>query len=321
MNVWKLLLSLLLSSLHQEESILKNKKRKSFYKQWWFWGIVLIFIFGIYFIFNINKLTSQKFESDREIHLYTRELGSGTRSAFTSVTHLTDENGDDILSPKATVQNSTSATMQAVESDSHGISYISLGSLNSSVKAVSIDGIEPTSENIQNGDYQLIRNFNVTYGQELSEVAQDFWNFMFSAQAQELVAEDGYVPVNSNAPEYKPAGLSGKISIVGSTSVEPTIQRFSEVYKKLNPNVTIDITAPGSGAGITSAIDGSADIGMSSREPDEDEAAQLMETSPIAIDGIVVIVNNNNPLENLEIQEIQGIYLEYLKTWNEVLED
>ncbi|SHE98415.1 phosphate transport system substrate-binding protein [Atopostipes suicloacalis DSM 15692] len=300
---------------------MNNKKQKEFYKQWWFWGAILIAGFAVYFILNINQFTSQKFESNREIHLYTREIGSGTRSAFTSVTHLTDENEDDILSPKATVQNSTSATMQAVESDPHGISYISLGSLNSSVKAVSVDGVEPTIENIQTGDYELIRNFNVTYGQELSEVAEDFWHFMFSAQAQKLVVKDGYVPVDSHAPEYEPSELSGSISIVGSTSVEPTIQRFSEAYRKFNPNVTIDITAPGSGAGITSAIDGSADIGMSSREPDDDEDAQLIETAPIAVDGIVVIVNNNNPLENLEIQEIQGIYLEYLDTWNEILEN
>lgn len=300
---------------------MKTKKRKKIYKQWWFWGTILAIGFAIYFIININQFTKQKFESEREIHLYTREIGSGTRAAFTEVTNLVDENGDDILSPRATVQNSTSATIQAVESDPHGISYISLGSLNNSVKSVSINGVEPTIENIQADDYQLVRNFNVTYGQDLSLVAQDFWDFMFSAQAQELVREDGYVPVDKNASEYVPSGLSGSISIVGSTSVEPTIQRFSEVYTKLNPKVTIDITAPGSGAGITSAIDGSADIGMTSREPDGNEASQLIETAPIAIDGIVVIVNNNNPLQNLDIQQIQGIYLEYYSTWNEVLEN
>ena len=187
--------------------MLNNKKQNKFYKQWWFWGAIVGFGLAVYFILNINQLTSQKFEADREIHLYTRELGSGTRSAFTSVAHLTDENGDDILSPKATVQNSTSATIQAVESDLYGISYISLGSLNSSVKAVSIDEVEPTIENIQEGNYQLIRNFNVTYGQELSDVAEDFWKFMFSAQAQELVEEDGYVSVDTTAPKYEPSGF------------------------------------------------------------------------------------------------------------------
>src|SRR5699024_7643953 len=300
---------------------MNTQKRKEIYKQWWLWGAMIVVGFALYLITNINQLTKQKFNSEREIHLYTREIGSGTRAAFTDVTQLVDENGDDILSPRATVQNSTNATMQAVESDPHGISYISLGSLNDSVKALSINGVKPTIENIQADEYQLIRKFNVTYGKKLSEVAQDFWNFMFSTQAQELVREDGYVPVDANASEYEPSGLTGSISIVGSTSVESTIQRFSEAYRKLNPNVIIDITAPGSGAGITSAIDGSADIGMTSREPDEDESSKLIETAPIAIDGIVVIVNNNNPLENLNIQEIQGIYLEYYNYWNEVLKD
>lgn len=300
---------------------MNNQKGREIYKQWWFWGAIVIVAFIVYFALNMNQSGNQTFEADREIHVYTREVGSGTRSAFTEVTGLVDENGDDALTPRATVQNSTSATMQAVANDPHGISYISLGSLNDSVKAVSVNGVEPNSENIQAGDYQLVRNFNVVYGQELSEVAQDFWNFMFSAQAQELVSEDGYVPVDTNAPEYESSGLSGSISIVGSTSVEPTIQRFSEAYRELNPDVTIDITAPGSGAGITSAIDGSADIGMSSREPGEGEASQLIETAPIAIDGIVVIINNNNPLDNLEVEEIQGIYLEYYGAWNEILED
>ena len=157
------------------------------------------------------------------------------------------------------------------------------------------------------------------YGQELSEVAQDFWNYMFSAQAQELVAETGYVPVDANAPEYEAADLSGNISIVGSTSVEPTISRFAEEYTKLNPGVTIDITSPGSGAGITSAIDGSSDIGMTSRDPDEGEMANLIESKAIAIDGIVAIVNNNNPVDNLSLDQIQGIYLNYYETWDEVL--
>lgn len=299
---------------------MKNQKNKAAYKQWWFWGVLAIAAVIVYLAFNIDQISTQEFNPDREIQAYTREIGSGTRTAFTEVTGLVDENGDDAITPTATVQNSTNAIMQAVASDPHGVSYISLGSLNDSVKPLAVNNVEPTTENIQSDDYQLYRNFNVTYGQELSEVAQDFWNFMFSKQAQEMVLEDGYVPVDSNAPEYEPSGLSGSVSIVGSTSVEPTVQRFSEAYRELNPDVTIDITAPGSGAGITAAIDGSADIGMSSREPDADEAAQLIETAPIAIDGIVVIVNNLNPIENLELEEIQGIYQEYYGSWNELLD-
>lgn len=300
---------------------MNNQKKKEFYQQWWFWGaLVAIGLVG-YFIANMDNITSsQEFDPNREIHVFSREIGSGTRAAFTEVTGLVDENGDDSISPAATVQNTTNASMQAVTSDPHGISYISLGSLNDSVKPVAVAGVEPTIENIQSGNYQLIRNFTVVHGQELSPVAQDFWDFMFSAQAQNHVGKDGYVAIDSNAPEYEASGMSGSISIVGSTSVEPTMQRFSEAYTELNPNVTIDITAPGSGAGITSAIDGSSDIGMTSRAPDADEAEQLIGIAPIAVDGIVVIVNQNNPLENLELEEIQGIYLEYFDSWNDVLD-
>lgn len=299
---------------------MNRQEKKPFYKQGWFWGIIAV-VLGIIFISTRESANEQGFEPDHNIHVFTREQGSGTRSAFTDVTGIVDREGDDAISLTATVQNSTNASMQAVSGDPHAISYISLGSLNDTVTAVPVNGVEPSTETILSGDYDLYRNFNVTYGQELSEVAQDFWDFMFSAQAQKLVAEDGYVSVDPDAPEYEPSGLSGSVSIVGSTSVEPTVQRFSEAYTELNPDVTIDITAPGSGAGVTAAIDGSADIGMSSREMSETEAAQLIETQPIAIDGIVVIVNNNNPIENLEMIEIQGIYQDYFTVWNDVLDN
>lgn len=297
-----------------------NKQNKEFYKQWWFWGALVGIGLVAVFIANLDEIGgNREFDSNREIHAYTREIGSGTRTAFTEVTGLVDENDDDIISPYATVQNTTNGSMQAVVGDMYGISYISLGSLNDTVKPIAIENAEPTVEEIQSGDYRLVRNFSVVYGQELSDVAQDFWNFMFSAQAQELVGETGYVPVDADAPEYEASGMSGTIGIVGSTSVEPTISRFAEAYTELNPNVTIDITAPGSGAGITSAIDGSSDIGMTSRDPDEDEMEDLIESAPIAIDGIVAIVNNNNPIENLSLEQIQGIYLNYYETWDEVL--
>lgn len=296
----------------------KQNVTKKFYQQWWFYVILLAIGAASYFIANNDIGAGQEFEQDHDIHVFTREAGSGTRSAFTEVAGIVDENGDDLITPAATVQNSTNATMQAVKADPHAVSYISLGSLNDTVKAVPVEGFEPTVENIQAGDYSLIRNFNVTYGKELSEVAQDFWNFMFSKQAQESVLEDGYVPVVSDAPEYEPSGLSGSISIVGSTSVEPTMQKFAEMYTELNPDVVIDITAPGSGAGITAAIDGSADLGMASREPSPEEAEQLIATEAIAVDGIVVIVNNLNTIEDISLEQIKGIYFEYFTSWDEI---
>lgn len=295
-----------------------KSQNKKVYQKWWFYGIIFIVFAAGYFI-STNRLgRGTDFDIDHEIHLFTREAGSGTRSAFVDVVGIVDENGDDNLTPLATVQNSTNATMQAVEGDAHAVSYISLGSLNNTVKALAINNVKPTVENIQSGDYLLTRNFSVTHGTNLSEVAQDFWDFMSSKEAQTLVAEDGYVSIDQNAPNYTPSELSGSISIVGSTSVEPTIQRFSELYRELNPDVRIDITAPGSGAGITSTIDGSADIGMTSREPSPDEAAQLLNTKAIAVDGIVLIVNTKNTIDNINVDQIQEMYLDEYTSWNEI---
>lgn len=298
-----------------------NKGIKPIYQTGWFWGTISVLAVIVFTVLNLDQTESQEFEANRGINVYSREIGSGTRSAFTEVTNLVDENGDDAITVQASIQNSTNATTQAVARDAHAISYISLGSLPNSVKALAINGVEPSVETIQAGEYQLTRNFNVIKGSQLSEVAQDFWNFMFSAQAQNLVGDDGFVAVDSNAPEYEAKGLKGTISIVGSTSVEPTVSRFAEAYGEYNPDVKIDITAPGSGAGITSAMDGTSDIGMSSRELTDDELAQVEESAPIAIDGIVVIVNNNNPLDSIQLEDVKGIYLEYYSTWDELLED
>lgn len=303
---------------------MNNNKKKALYKQWWIWGVIVVLAASVYFIINLDQFLIREFNPTQAVNAYTREIGSGTRSAFVEVTDLTDNNGDDNISPMVTVQNSTNAITQTVASDPHSISYISLGSLNDNVKALSVDGIESTRDNIRAGDYKLVREFVVVHGQELNNVAQDFWDFMFSNQAQEIVEEAGFVAVAVDAPEYESSGLSGSITIVGSTSVEPVVQLFSEKYREYNPDVTIDITAPGSGAGITTAIDGSSDIGMTSRAPSAEEEAQLLDTQAIAIDGIVMIVNNQNPLENIEALEIKRIYLADNETrinWEHILEE
>lgn len=258
------------------------------------------------------------FDASSDIHVITREDGSGTRTAFTEIAGVVDENDDDIITPTATVQNGTNAVMQGVAGDVYSIGYISLGSLNDSVKAVSVNGVAAEADLVASGEYEVARNFNVTYGGELSEVAQDFWDFMFSAQGQELAIDEGYVAADASAPEYEAKGLSGDITIVGSTSVQPVIEAMSEAYRELNPDVSIDITAPGSGAGVTAAIDGTADIGMASRELSDEEQDQVTETAAIAVDGIAVIVHNDNPLEDLSLEDIAGIYLGDLTSWNGV---
>ena len=262
--------------------------------------------------------TGSETDSDSEgIHVITREEGSGTRGAFAEIAEIVDDNGDNIITQAATVQNGTSAVMQGVAGDELAIGYISLGSFDDSVKGLEIDGAAPTAEAIEAGDYTVARNFNVTYGQELSEVAQDFYDFLFSAQAQDLAEEQGYVRV-TEGEEYAPVGLEGNISIVGSTSVQPLMEAIAEAYGEYNPSVQVDITAPGSGAGITAAIDGSADIGMASRELDEDEQAEVLGYDAIAVDGIAVIVNNDNPFTGLTLDEVQGIYLGDITSWSEV---
>lgn len=258
------------------------------------------------------------FDASSDIHVITREDGSGTRVAFTEIAGVVDENDDDIITPTATVQNGTNAVMQGVAGDVYSIGYISLGSLNDSVKAVSVNGVAAEADLVASGEYEVARNFNVTYGGELSEVAQDFWDFMFSAQGQELAVDEGYVAADASAPEYEAKGLSGDITIVGSTSVQPVIEAMSEAYRELNPDVSIEITAPGSGAGVTAAIDGTADIGMASRELSDEEQDQVTETAAIAVDGIAVIVHNDNPLEDLSLEDIAGIYLGDLTSWNDV---
>lgn len=252
------------------------------------------------------------------IHVITRESGSGTRTAFVEIAGVEDADGEDAITQTATVQNGTNAVMQGVAGDESSIGYISLGSVNDSIKALAVNGVEATAENVASGEYAVARNFNVTYGGELSNVAADFWEFMDSAQAQEIVEDEGYVSVASDAPEYEASGQSGQITIVGSTSVQPVIERFAEAYKELNPDVTIEITAPGSGAGVTAAIDGTADIGMASRELDDEEQGQVSETKAIAVDGIAVIVHTDNALTDIALEDVGGIYLGEITNWDAV---
>lgn len=262
--------------------------------------------------------TQGNMDTSQDIHVITREDGSGTRGAFVEILDVTDADGEDMITQTATVQNGTSAVMQGVANDESAIGYISLGSLDDSVKGIAIEDAEPTAEAISAGEYTVSRNFNVVYGQNLTEVAQDFYDFFFSTQAQDIAESQGYVAVKTDAEEYEASNVNGTISVVGSTSVEPLMSVIAEAYQELNPDVTVDITAPGSGAGITAAIDGTADIGMSSRELKDEEVSVVKGVDAIAVDGIAVIVNKNNPISGLTLEEVQKIYLGEKTTWSEV---
>lgn len=263
------------------------------------------------------------FDTSQTINVITREDGSGTRGAFTEITGVLVADGDtetDNTYAGATIQNSTNGVMTTVAGDPVSIGYISLGSINDTVKALMINGVEPSTETVQDGSYEIARPFNIAYKGELSEVAQDFWTFVMSAEGQELVVEEGYVEAVSDAPAYEAAdGLSGNISVVGSTSVTPVMEVLVEEYKNLNPDVTIDITSNGSSAGMTAAMDGSADIGMASRELKEEELAELT-AEALAIDGIAVIVHPDNSVEDLTTEQVRQIYTGEVTTWADVAE-
>lgn len=252
-----------------------------------------------------------------DITVVSREEGSGTRGAFVELMGVMDENENDITVQTAEVTNSTSVMMQTVAGNDAAIGYVSLGSLSDDVKAVKVDGVEATVENVKSGDYKVARPFNIVKGKNVSEIAQDFEKYIMSEEGQSIVEEEGYIR-EDKVEEYTASGLSGKITLAGSTSVAPVMEVLAEGYKKINPDVEIEIQQTGSGAGIESAIAGTCDLGMSSRALTEDELAQGLTVTEIATDGIAVIVNNNNSIDDLSTDVIGKIFKGEITTWDEV---
>ena len=263
---------------------------------------------------------ASNFDDRREITVVSRESGSGTRSAFIELTGVEVRDGDtttDMTSPEAVIGNGTNVIMTNVAGDTYAIGYISTGSVDDTIKTVSIDGVEPTQATILNGNYKLARPFIVVTMDNLSAVAQDFLDFIISAEGQEIIAEK-YVPIDQNAPSFESNRASGTIVIGGSTSVSPVIEVLAEAYQEINLEASIEVHATGSGAGITGAIDGVVDIGMSSREIKDSEMESLYQQITIAIDGIAVIVNKDNPLNNLTLEEVREIFVAEKTRWSDV---
>ena len=244
-----------------------------------------------------NEETTGGETLDSAITVISREEGSGTRGAFVELMGVETDEGD-MTTVDAEILNSTSLVQSTVAGNVNAIGYISLGSYDSSaVKAVMVDGVEATVDNIKAGSYAVSRPFVVCYKEEnLSELGQDFVNFIMSADGQAILTEEGYISTDDNAAAYTPAGLSGSLSINGSTSVGPVMEVLAEAYMGLNSGVTIDIQQTGSGTGITSAIDGSCELGMSSRAITDEEQAEGLTPVTIAMDGIAVIVNLETPI-------------------------
>ena len=207
--------------------------------------------------------------------------------------------------------------MTGVAGDDYAIGYVSLGSLNDTVKALKIDGVEPTVENIKSDSYKVYRPFNIATKGEVSEAAQDFIEYILSAEGQQIVSDEGYITIDDAAPAFAGGQASGSVTVAGSSSVSPVMEKLAEAYMKLNGNVKIEIQTSDSTTGMTSAIDGVCDIGMASRELKDTEADKLTATV-IAQDGIAVVVNNNNPIDNLTKDQVKSIYVGEITSWSEV---
>jgi len=254
--------------------------------------------------------------SNSEITVISREDGSGTRGAFTELMGITVDDVDNTVA-SAEISNSTSVVIQSVAGNSSAIGYISLGSLNDEVKAVSVDGTEATVDNINSGEYKVARPFNIATREDISDLAADFVSFIMSADGQAIVEEKGYIKA-SDAGAYTSSDMSGTIVVAGSTSVAHVMEVLADEYKKLNSGVTIEIQQTGSSAGMTSTIEGACDIGMASREVKDTEIQQGLVPTVIAMDGIAVIVNNDSEIDNLTSEQIKQIYTGEITDWSEI---
>lgn len=261
-----------------------------------------------------------KFDASKTISVVTREEGSGTRDAFTELTGVLVKDGDnktDNTTTSAVTINSTEAVITNVKDNEAAIGYISLGSLNDTVKALKIGGVEATADNVKSGDYAVSRPFNIAYKGELSDVAQDFVDYIMSSDGQKIVSDNGYVTVSENAA-YSGKKPSGKISVAGSSSVSPVMEKLAEAYQKVNTNVKVEIQTSDSSAGMQSAMGGTCDIGMASRDlKDEEKSALKVET--IAKDGIAVIVNNANTCDDLTLDQVKSIYTGETTVWSDII--
>ena len=256
-----------------------------------------------------------------DITVISREDGSGTRGAFIELVGIEEKDADgnkiDNTISTADITNSTSVMMTSVADDEAAIGYISLGSLDDSVKALKIDGAEASADNISNGSYKVSRPFNIATKGTPNEVTQDFINFILSEDGQKVVEDAGYIS-QGNTGAFKAAGVKGKINVAGSSSVTPVMEKLKEAYVAVNPDVQIEVQQSDSTTGMTSAAEGVCDIGMASRELKDSELSAGLTPTVIAIDGIAVVVNKNNDVDGLTSDQVKSIYTGSITKWSEV---
>jgi phosphate transport system substrate-binding protein len=254
--------------------------------------------------------------SGSAINVISREEGSGTRSAFTELFNVLDGNKVDNTTVKAEITNSTAVMMTTVAGDKNAVGYISLGSLNDTVKALRIDGAEATAANVSNGSYKISRPFLIAVKSVVSAQAQDFINYILSKDGQDVITKNGYIRVKDTGP-FKSGGTGGKIVVAGSSSVTPVMEKLKEAYLKINSGADIEIQQSDSSTGMNAAIDGVCDIGMASRGIKDSEVQKGLAGTVIAIDGIAVIVNKSNPVSNLAKGQVKSIFTGEITSWGE----
>lgn len=271
------------------------------------------YLVALFVLFGLNSYLLAE-----NIYPISREMGSGTRGAFVDIFDVKEQVGKkkiDATSKKAEVTNSTGVMITTVANSKNAIGYISLGSLNNSVKAVKIDGVAPSVENINNKTYTVFRPFNLAISSD-NELVNDFLGYTSSNQAKSIIQKAGYIALYDN--EFSSKKPSGKIVVAGSSSITPLMEKLKESYKSLNPNATIEIQQSDSTTGINSAIEKIANIAMVSREFKDSELKNGLKTQVLALDGLAVIVNKANPIDSLSKDSVKKIFTGDITTWEKV---
>ena len=262
-----------------------------------------------------------KWNKKSQINVISREDGSGTRGAFIEIFGIEKKNAEgkkiDYTTEEAAITNSTAVMLSSVAGDKYAIGYVSLGSLNNSVKALQIDGAEASVENINNGSYKISRPFNIAVKDNLSAVATDFINYILSDEGQNVIAANKYIKVKTSG-SFQTKAPKGKVVVAGSSSVSPVMEKLIEAYKKINPNATLELQTSDSTTGVTNAINGTCDIGMASRSLKSSEKEKGVNEVTIAIDGIAVIVNQENPTVGLTKAQVESIFTGKVEKWNKI---
>ncbi len=259
--------------------------------------------------------------SDGTITVVSRESGSGTRGAFIELLGIEEKDADgnnvDDTTKEAIIANKTDVMITQISGNKNSIGYISLGSLNDTVKAVKVDGVEATVENIKNNTYKVSRPFQIATKGEATGIKADFIKYIMSKEGQKVITDNKYIAINDAAEAFTTDNSEGKLVIAGSSSVTPVMEKLVEAYKAINSKATIEVQQSDSTTGIKETIDGTADIGMASRELKDTEKAELTPTT-IAMDGIAIIVNKENSVNDLTSANIKAIYTDGIKDWKDI---